>query len=233
MFYIKKSGTKIGDLKRELIMATRGSGSVGHLNAILNNTPQVSAISDADTINLSKTHHRKSFFQVYYDVSLMAIQVFLCFTITFVVFPGTSLGTKFDFLGTSNKDFAWFAVLMITTFNVFDTIGRFAGGYKQIFSPYTVFILTVTRLVFIPLFVLIQLNSDPASIFQSDWFRITNMALFALSNGYNSTLLMIYGPSMVEDENKERAGLLMSFHLVGGIFVGALIASFGMDKIGK
>lgn len=163
----------------------------------------------------------------------MAIQVFVCFFVTFVVFPGTSLGTKFDFLGTTNRDFAWFAVLMITTFNVFDTIGRFAGGYKQIFTPSSVFTLTVFRLIFIPIFVLIQVKANPAWLFQSDWFRLFNMAIFALTNGYNSTLCMIYGPSLVEDKNKERAGLLMSFHLVGGIFAGALVASFGMDKVPK
>ena len=161
----------------------------------------------------------------------MALQVFTSFVITFVVFPGTTLSTHFDFLGTSNKDKAWFSVLIITLFNVFDTIGRFAGGYKQLLSPNTLFSLTVFRLIFIPLFVLIQLNSTPAWIFQADWFRILNMALFALTNGYNSTLAMIYGPGFTDDKSKETGGLIMSFHLVGGIFVGALIASFGMDKI--
>lgn len=236
MFYIRKSGTKIGDLKRELITATRGSGSVGHLNAILNNTP-LSERKGGDAMNSSQDRtsldnsDNESFYKL--DIAIMALQVFACFLITFVVFPGTSLSTKFDFLGTTNRDFAWFAVLMITLFNLFDTIGRFAGGYKQIFTPNTVFALTVFRLIFIPTFVLIQVKANPAWIFQSDWFRIFNMALFALTNGYNSTLCMIYGPTLVSDKNKERAGLIMSFHLVGGIFAGALIASFGMDKIPK
>ena len=149
------------------------------------------------------------------------------------MFPGTSLSTNFNFLGTSNRDFAWFSVILITTFNVFDTIGRFAGGFKQIFTPWSVLFLTILRLVFIPSFVLIQLKTDPSWLFQSDWFKFVNMALFALTNGYNSTLCMIYGPSMAEDKNKERAGLIMNFHLVGGIFMGSLIASFGMDKVPK
>ena len=166
-------------------------------------------------------------------IGFLAIQVCLCFIITFVVFPGTSLSTNFDFLGTSNKDFTWFSVILITTFNIFDTIGRFAGGYKQIFTPRSVVFLTVIRVVFIASFVLIQLKSDPSWLFQADWFKFVNMAIFALTNGYNSTLCMIYGPSLVEDNNKERAGLIMNFHLVGGIFIGALIASFGMDKIPK
>lgn len=50
------------------------------------------------------------------------------------------------------------------------------------------------------------------------------MALFALTNGYNSTLNMIYGPMGVKDEHKEKAGMIMAFHLVGGIFIGSLVA---------
>jgi len=176
--------------------------------------------------------HTSTIGKIYSDCGIMALQVFLCFTITFVVFPGTTLATRFDFLGDSNRDKAWFSVLMVTIFNLFDTIGRFAGGSIQIFSEKTVFFLTVSRLVFIPLFVLIQLDSHPLWIFSSDWFRILNMAVFSITNGYNSTLTMIFGPSLAKEPDKERAGLIMSFHLVGGIFFGSLIASFAMDKVG-
>lgn len=119
-------------------------------------------------------------------------------------------------------------MIMIFTFNVFDTIGRYAGGAYQLFTPRTVIILTVLRLVFIFTFIGIGKEWGPAFLFSSDWFKIVNMMVFALTNGYNSTLLMIYGPSIVRDEHKERAGMTMSFHLVGGIFAGSLIATFGI-----
>jgi len=60
--------------------------------------------------------------------------------------------------------------------------------------------------------------------FYWDWFIILNMGLFAFSNGYNSTLNMIFGPMNVKDEHKEKAGMIMAFHLVGGIFAGSLVA---------
>lgn len=50
------------------------------------------------------------------------------------------------------------------------------------------------------------------------------MGLFAFTNGYNSTLNMIYGPMSVRDEHKEKAGMIMAFNLVGGIFIGSLVA---------
>ncbi|CAI2362582.1 unnamed protein product [Moneuplotes crassus] len=170
----------------------------------------------------------KGFLRVYKDIWSMGTQVFLCFAITFVVFPGTHLSTHFDFLGDSLADKAWFSVIMITIYNLFDTIGRFAGGFVQILTSETLFYLTITRLVFIPTSVLVQLNSRPSWIFQSDWFRILNMALFAVTNGYNSTLCMMYGPSQTDKNSKERAGIIMSFHLLGGVFVGALISTFVM-----
>jgi len=57
------------------------------------------------------------------------------------------------------------------------------------------------------------------------------MGLFAFTNGYNSTLNMIYGPMGVRDEHKEKAGMIMAFNLVGGIFIGGLVAMLsGMFK---
>ena len=186
----------------------------------------------ADTSMISKNSAKpSSFFEVYRKIMSMALQVFFCFLITFVVFPGTSLSTQFDFLGTSAKAQSWFLVLIITVFNIFDTIGRFLGGPYQFFTPRTLFILTVSRLIFIPLLVLIQLSATPHGIFKSDWFRIVNMALFAFTNGYNSTLAMIFGPSLVGNADKEVAGIIMSFHLIGGIFAGSLIASFAMVNV--
>jgi len=51
-----------------------------------------------------------------------------------------------------------------------------------------------------------------------------NIILFAFTNGYGSTLNMIYGPMCVWDEHKEKAGMIMGFHLVGGICFGSFVA---------
>ena len=66
-------------------------------------------------------------------------------------------------------------------------------------------------------------------VITGDWFSILNMALFAITNGYNSTLLMIYGPMMAREKHREKAGIIMGFHLAGGIFFGALVA-LGMGQ---
>ena len=51
----------------------------------------------------------------------------------------------------------------------------------------TVITLSILRLVFIGTTIGIPLEAAPASVFGSDWFKILNMAGFAISNGYVST----------------------------------------------
>ena len=59
---------------------------------------------------------------------------------------------------------------------------------------------------------------------------IINMIVFAFTNGYGSTLTMMYAPSLVKDEHKEKAGMMMAFHLVGGIALGSFVA-IGFSKL--
>lgn len=229
-YYLTKAGSKVND-------RTKSAGSIGNAGLLANNIILQDDLVNETAVNSQNTFvQESSILDVYRKIGFMAIQVFVCFTITFVVFPGTTLSTSFDFLGDNeankNKRGAWFAVLMVTFFNIFDTIGRFLPSKLQLFTPNNVFILTVSRLIFIPLCVLIQLSSSPHGIFKSDWFRIVNMAIFAITNGYNSTLLMMFGPSMVESHELERTGIIMGTHLVGGIFFGSIIASFAMVEIG-
>ena len=68
-------------------------------------------------------------------------------------------------------------------------------------------------------------------LFHSAWFIFLNMLLFSLSNGHFASLCMIYGPDAVPPEAKEVAGMVMNASLNMGIFVGALAAEFGMNKI--
>ena len=232
-YYLNQAGTDINRRSSTLNILAKSTGSLGYWDNVSlfiqadDDYDEISSINDPQSNGREKTY-----LEVYKDIFLIAFQVLLCFIITFVVFPGTQLSTTFDFLGDSALDVAWFSVLMITIFNIFDTIGRFLASWVRIFTPKTLLILTLFRLVFIPTSILIQLEHSPSWLFQSDWFRITNMALFALTNGYNSTLCMIYGPSLANNLNKEKAGIIMSFNLVGGIFFGSLIASFGMNRIG-
>jgi hypothetical protein len=43
--------------------------------------------------------------------------------------------------------------------------------------------------------------------------------------------VMLFGPQQVISTDKERAGLIMNFHLMGGICVATAIAAFAMNHI--
>jgi hypothetical protein len=63
-----------------------------------------------------------------------------------------------------------------------------------------------------------------APYISSDLFCLVNMALFALTNGYATGINMSYAPQMVDEEEKETSGFMMSFPLTFGILVGCFLA---------
>lgn len=141
--------------------------------------------------------------------------------ITFGMYPGVSLSIRSEHL-----DFHWFAVLIITTFNLFDTIGRWL---VNIWLPGRLFvgILTICRFVFWLSFILIASDDprvQPEVIFNSIWLKFLNITLFAVTNGFASTCLMIFGPMSVERGSKDNAGSLMGMGLVFGILCGTVVA---------
>lgn len=125
---------------------------------------------------------------------LMAI--WLVFFITFAIFPGAFFQSKFYFLdfiadkrGASEEN-TWYELIMILLFNVMDTVGRYLGGKVQMKGK-TAILIGYCRLIFIPSTILIGLKSKPLWLFDADWFKVLNMVLFALSNGFVSTLCAI------------------------------------------
>jgi len=79
---------------------------------------------------------------------------------------------------------------MVAIFNIFDTIGRKLGGIKSLsLSKRGIIILSLSRTVFIATSLLVAYKEDPVWLFgsQADWFKILNLILFAVTNGYTST----------------------------------------------
>ena len=66
-------------------------------------------------------------------------------------------------------------------------------------------------------------------IFGSDWFIITNLALFSITCGYLSTIGMNYG-SDSSTKDQGLAGSIMGFHLTLGICLGSATALIFLSK---
>ena len=63
----------------------------------------------------------------------------------------------------------------------------------------------------------------------ADWFKILNMVLFSLTNGYLSTMCCVKAPSRAPDHLKESVGMFLSIFLTFGIMIGSIVA-IGVGK---
>lgn len=81
---------------------------------------------------------------------LMAFLVWLIFVVTFTMFPGVTLKRRLSFL--SNP---WSVTLMIFSYNVFDTIGKYLAKFRWSFTPYSVTVIVFARFLFFIPFLMI------------------------------------------------------------------------------
>jgi len=153
------------------------------------------------------------------------------FMVTLTSFPSLTL----LYSSVNGKDYEIWAnkyfipVCCFVLFNVGDYVGRFAAEKVQwpkpgkVNQPCTVasmivLALSLTRLVFIPLFMY-------CSTFQSDTVYIVIMLLFSLSNGYLSNICMMSGPQVCHPDDQMTAASLMVAFLGIGLATGAALSN--------
>ena len=101
-------------------------------------------------------------------------------------------------------------------FQLCDLIGRFAPQLFIIFPKKILLIPVFVRFGFIPLWMLMVYTGYLAS----NIYPYVFMIIMALTNGYFSTLGMMFGPTRVSVAEAPIAGTLMSFFLQFGVFSG-------------
>mmetsp|Transcript_1194 Transcript_1194/g.4218 ORF Transcript_1194/g.4218 Transcript_1194/m.4218 type:complete len:277 (-) Transcript_1194:1008-1838(-) len=150
---------------------------------------------------------------VFYKIWPFAIMLALVYTITLSIFPGA---ISEDVVSDTLED--WYPVLLITTFNVFDFLGKLLPGIPMLVikSIRALWILTLLRLLFIPAFVLVS-----EGIIKSEAYAFILIALLGTTNGYVSSIVFMAAPNSVDDHEKESAGQQMVFFLMAGLVAGA------------
>ncbi|XP_014640378.1 PREDICTED: equilibrative nucleoside transporter 3 [Ceratotherium simum simum] len=121
----------------------------------------------------------------------------------------------------------------LTTFllyNFADLCGRQITAWIQVPGPRSQLLpgLALLRTCLVPLFVFC--NYQPrvhlqTVAFQSDAYPALFTSLLGLSNGYLSTLPLIYGPKIVPRELAEATGVVMSFYLYLGLVLGSAFSA--------
>lgn len=172
--------------------------------------------------------------KVLMSISVYAISVYLIFTVTLACFPAiTALIVSYDSNDWGTKFFV--PVTCFVLFNVGDWIGRFIAELAQWpkpgrFGMWFVFVLSVLRIGFVPLFIYCNVNPTNRELtyvfFGSDYYYIAFMALFSLSNGYLSSICMISAPQVkgIKGAEAQTAASLMVALLGLGLGSGALIS---------
>ena len=179
----------------------RKSMSINHQNASKPNFFQVLGIS----------------FKAAWPYSILIALLYLQ---TFALFPGVTL-----LKNIYNFDATWNPVLLVLTYNIFDTIGKYIGVLRICFTKKKICLLVLMRCLFFITFLLNVQNTYDMSFLTSDWFCLINIAFFAITNGYLTTAIFILGSeSYSKAQQKEKVGFLMSFMFNIGCIGGSLLA---------
>ena len=202
-----------------------------------NNTMNETTTTDNDNpefspllTNESSNHnHHISIFGVFKQIWPMATTIFTVFLMTFIIFPAVmdqipykgDLGAALNFQALAVNHESWWLTILLTTFNVADTIGRMLPAKLICMNEKTLLPLTLLRFALIPLF-LGCINSWSNAF--NDATAILILFVFSITNGYNASLAFMFAPSKVDNHEKQTAGFIMSFLLNAGIVIGSQIA---------
>jgi hypothetical protein len=139
---------------------------------------------------------------------------FLIYTVSLIVFPQ---------LGAAASDKEYYGVVSIFMYNLGDTSGRFVCRFRAVhITPKALLPISLVRFILVPLMILcVEPKLIPGYIVPA-----IIMYVVGITNGFTSSLCMMYGPSTLSLADNERAsaGSAMSFSLLGGCSAGSLFA---------
>jgi len=165
----------------------------------------------------------------------LASAVFLTFAITMFYPVFTQQITSVHAGGNAESDDtlppllqpSCFIPLAFLLWNTGDLTGRLltlSPSLNLTRHPRTLLTLSITRIVFIPLYFLCNIQNRGAAI-KSDYFYLVMVQFaFGVSNGYLGSSCMMGAAAYVEAEEREAAGGFMGLCLVGGLTAGSLLS---------
>jgi hypothetical protein len=182
-----------------------------------NTSQKMNANSSFDTIK-----------RVFRIVLIPALSVFFVFVVSLAIFPSLIVLIVSDKRCTNSGRFYndLFIPFLFVMFNLFDLTGRITAAYYTAwFTPTNVWVGSICRLIFFPLFLLCNISgSNNHVVFKYDIFPIVFTILLAFTNGYISNLSMMFGPSLTSPSDGSLAGTIMIFMLTAGLLAGSLLS---------
>jgi len=179
----------------------------------------------------------KSATAVFKKLLPMAGPVFFIFVVSLSVFPALGVKVRSQYGDDDNYGANLFIpIYCFGGFALSDLLGRSLAPRVMWPGPEAPGMMkwpVLARLVFIPLLMMCDihtgLGSEPdldtfPKVFKTDAAPYIIMFLIGLTNGYFSTLCMMYGPGLVDEPEQERAGFMMLLSLVFGLLAGSTMS---------
>ncbi|CAN6708220.1 unnamed protein product [Malus baccata var. baccata] len=142
-----------------------------------------------------------------------ALGMFLIYTLTLSIFPGfLSEDTGSHSLGT------WYALVLITMYNVCDLIGRYIPLVKflKMESRRGLMIAILSRFLLVPCFYFTAKYGDQG-------WMIMLTSFLGLTNGYLTVCVLTSAPKGYKGPEQNALGNLLVMFLLGGIFAGVTL----------
>ncbi|KAG9455766.1 hypothetical protein H6P81_000274 [Aristolochia fimbriata] len=177
-----------------------------------------STTSTSTETNANELQLKPRFWDVWKRIQWFTFGLVIIYTVTLSIFPGfITEDVKSKFLSD------WYPILLITTYNVSDLVGKCLTASSVPKNTKKVTWFCVARLLFYPLFAAC-LHGPP--FFRMEIPVILLTSALGLTNGYLTSSVMILAPKIVSIEEAETAGMLMALFLGIGLVGGSVLGWF-------
>ncbi|KAF1925664.1 nucleoside transporter family [Didymella exigua CBS 183.55] len=174
--------------------------------------------------------------RLFEKLTWLASAVFLTFVVTmfFPVFTQKILSVRDPTSAPRLFQPATFIPLGFLFWNAGDLLGRMGPALPALrltAYPKVLFLLSVARAAFIPLYLLCNVSGKGAAVSSDFFYLVIVQLLFGLTNGYLGSSCMMGFVEWVDPDEAEPAGGFMSLCLVGGLTVGSFMSFFAAQAI--
>ena len=111
--------------------------------------------------------------------------IMFTFVVTFTLFPGPTLKRA-----VGSLPFAWSSVIMLMSYNIGDTLGKYLAEVHNIFNKASLLYIFYSRLIYLfTITVLATGWAEKDPLIDNAWFPFFNCFLFAVTNGFSISTL--------------------------------------------
>jgi len=192
--------------------------------------------TDQRSTNNTNSNEQKVY-KTFKKIKIQALALFLTFVITLSLFPSVVSGIESINKETNSSYYNnLFVSIGFLIFTLCDWLGKVMPGYPKFVIRNTRIInmASFSRIIFILLFMVCNVQfkdsyGNPLDrtlpiIIRSDLLYFVILAIFSVSSGYISSLLLMITPDLVEDDEKELSGSIMVFVLSFGLASGSIFS---------